>query len=97
VRKAFAGRDIEFIGLTTEGPRFIERVNRFVSQTSFGFRLGWADREMARILMNGSGMIPQTLVINGGGRVVNHWNGYSPARSGQRLRQAIESALKDNP
>jgi thiol-disulfide isomerase/thioredoxin len=94
VRKAYAGREVEFIGLTNEDPRFIDRITRFVRQTGFGFRLGFADRETARILMNNTDFVPQTLVINTGGSVVNHWNGYSPGRSGNRLREAIDSVLK---
>ena len=35
-----------------------------------GFRLGWADPETADTLMNGENAIPQTLVIDGGGRIV---------------------------
>jgi thiol-disulfide isomerase/thioredoxin len=97
VRKAYAGRDVEFIGLTNEDPRFLDRINRFVSQTGFAFRLGWADRETARILMNNTDFVPQTLVIDGGGSVVNHWSGYAPRRSGERLREAIENALKKTP
>lgn len=94
VRKAYIGRDVEFIGLTNEDQRFLDRVNRFVSQTGFGFRLGWADRETARTLMNNTDFVPQTLVINVDGSVVNHWSGYAPRRSGDRLREAIENALK---
>jgi thiol-disulfide isomerase/thioredoxin len=94
VRKAYAGREVEFIGLTPEDPRFSDRVNRFVSQTSFGFRLGWADSKTASILMNGDDSIPQTLVVSGGGNIVSRWSGFSPGRSGDRLKQAIEDALK---
>ena len=94
VRKAYAGREVEFIGLTDEDPRFIDRINRFVKQTGFGFRLGFADPETARILMNNTDFVPQTLVVNTGGSVVSHWNGYAPGRSGNRLREAIESVLK---
>src|SRR2546430_3095439 len=54
VRKEFADRPVEFIGLTTEDPRTSsERVRQFVRNVRFGFRLGWADREKARTLMNG--------------------------------------------
>jgi len=94
VRKAYAGRDVEFIGLTTEDPRTSsDRVNKFLRDISFGFRLGWADRETARTLMNGRDSIPQTLVIDGDGRVVNHWSGYSPGQSGNKLKQTIDHAL----
>jgi len=85
---------VEFIGLTTEDPRTSsERVNRFLRDVSFGFRLGWADRETARTLMQGRGGIPQTMVIAADGRIVHHWTGYSPGSSGDNLKQVIELAL----
>ena len=94
VRKEYAGRDVEFIGLTTEDPADAsEKVNQFVRQTRFGFRLGWADREMTLTLMNGRRSIPQTLVIDTGGGVVGHWVGYARGRNADRLREAIKSAL----
>ena len=94
VRKEYAGRDVEFVGLTTEDPgEASEAVNRFVQQTQFGFRLGWSDHEMTRKLMNGRSSIPQTIVIDPGGGVVTHWVGYAPRQSAQRLREAIDKAL----
>lgn len=98
VRKEYAGRNVEFIGLTTEDPRVASgNVNRFLHDVKFGFRLGWADREMARTLMNGKNSIPQTLVIDGDGRVVKHWAGYAPGHSAERLKQTIDHALLTTP
>ena len=94
VRKEYAGKEVEFVGLTTEDPRVAsQHVGEFLKAVKFGFRLGWADRELARTLMNGRNSIPQTLVIDGQGRVVKHWSGYSPGRSGDRLRQTLDHAL----
>lgn len=96
VRKEFAGRPVEFIGLTTEDPRTAaDKVKRFARDFNFGFRLGWADRETAHMLMNGRSIIPQTVVISAEGRLVSHWNGYSSGQSRSRLRDAIERALSD--
>ncbi len=95
VRKDFAGRGVEFIGLTTEDPRTSsERVKQFARDFKFGFRLGWADRETAGVLMNGRGGIPQTLVIAADGRIVSHWRGYGPGQ-GNHLRETIEHALAE--
>lgn len=95
IRRTYQGRGVEFIGLTTEDPaEATQQVNKFVRQTNFGFLLGWADREMAMTLMNGKRSIPQTLVIDTNGSIINHWVGYAPGQSGRRLREAIESALK---
>jgi len=96
VRKEYAGRPVEFIGLTTEDPRTSsDRVQRFVRDVNFGFRLGWADPLTARTLMNGRNAIPQTLVIAPDGHIVSHWRGYSRGQGGGQLRQTIESALSD--
>jgi thiol-disulfide isomerase/thioredoxin len=95
VRKTYADRDIEFVGLTTEDPRTSsERVRGFLRDVAFGFRLGWADRDTARTLMNGRSGIPQTIVIDANGRIVDHWTGYSPRRSRDKLTEAIDHALK---
>jgi thiol-disulfide isomerase/thioredoxin len=96
VRKEYAGREIEFIALTTEDPFTArERVQKFARDFNFGFRIGWADRETARALMNGRNAIPQTVVIGADGRIINHWTGYSP-QSRERLREAIEQALSQS-
>jgi len=95
VRKEFAGRPVEFIGLTTENPRTAsEKVKQFARDFNFGFRLGWADRETAQMLMNGRSVIPQTVVISAEGRLVSHWNGYG-GQSRSRLREAIDRALAE--
>ena len=94
VRKAYADREVEFIGLTTEDPLTeVARVNKFVRDVNFRFRLGWADKETANILMNGRDAIPQTIVVDGGGRVVNHWTGFTRG-GGEKLKQAIDIALQ---
>lgn len=94
VRKEFAGRNVEFIGLTTEDPRTSsKRVREFARKLKFGFRLGWADPQTADTLMNGSSAIPQTLVIAPDGRVISHWRGYARGHSGDRLRSSIQEGL----
>jgi len=94
VRQAFVDREVVFVGLTTEDPRYeSERAKRFAREVNFGFRLGYADAQIARTLMDGKRGIPQTLVIDLDGRVVGHWEGYAAGRSGDRLKQTIEQAL----
>ena len=97
IRKEYAGRGVEFIGLTTEDPSTASaRVNQFVRDFKFGFRIGWADRETARTLMNGRNAIPQTLVIAPDGHIISHWTGYSRGQGGDRLRQTLKSALPES-
>ena len=94
VRKSYEGQEVEFVALTAENPdEAADNVKKFVRQVNWGFRIGWADRDLARALMNGRGGIPQTIVIDSDGRVVKHWTGYTPGRSADRLRDAIDQAL----
>ena len=94
VRREYAGRGVEFVGLTPEDPRTsAERVRQFVRDFKFDFRLGWADRETALALMNGRNVIPQTYVIAADGTVVRHMRGYSAERSAAMLREALDRAL----
>jgi thiol-disulfide isomerase/thioredoxin len=96
VRKEYAGRDVEFIALTTEDPYTAsDRVKRFVREFKFGFRVAWADPDTARTLMNGRNAIPQTLVIGADGRIVDHWRGYARGSSGDHLRLSIDNALSE--
>lgn len=98
VRKEFADRDVVFIALTAENPETSgEKVQKFLAEVKFGFRLGWASRELASYLMNGKGGIPQTMVIDSTGRVLKHWTGYAFRQSGARLRTLINEALKETP
>src|SRR5947209_13994501 len=94
VRREYAGRGVEFVGLTTEDPRTsADRVKKFVSEFKFGFRLGWADRETALALMNGRNVIPQTYVIAADSTVVRHIRGYAAGRNAGLLREALDRAL----
>jgi len=94
VRRSYTTNDVVFIGLTVEDRRYEnERVQKFLREVPFGFRLGWADRELANTLTGGRRAIPQTLVIDQEGRIISHWDGYAPGRSGPRLKQTIEQAL----
>ncbi len=95
VRREFVSNDeVEFIALTVDDTADAGKVNRFVRETGFGFLLGWADEDLAHVLMNGKRAIPQTLVIDRNGAVVNHWAGYARGHGGARLKEAIENALR---
>lgn len=93
-REYIKNEQVQFIGLTTDDPVDAPKVSRFVRETGFGFLLGWADDDLAVILMNGRRSIPQTLVIGRNGAVISHWDGYARGYNGTRLKEAIENALK---
>ena len=94
IRREYAARGVEFMGLTAENPQADgERVRKFVRESRLGYRIGWIDRESASALMRGQNMIPQTFVIAGDGQIIKHLKGYAPGRTSDMLREAIERAL----
>src|SRR5919206_3706196 len=97
VRRDYARRGVEFVGLTTENPRTdLGRVKQFLRDVKLGFRLGWADREMALGLRNGRQSIPQTYVIGRDGGVLLHLRGYGAERGVSMLRDAIDRGLESS-
>src|SRR4051812_33825437 len=94
VRRDYAGRGVEFVGLTVESPGAdAARVRQFLRDVKFGFRLGWADRETAVALMSGRQTIPQTYVLGTDGSVLLHMRGYGAGRGVSMLRDAIDRGL----
>jgi thiol-disulfide isomerase/thioredoxin len=86
--------NVEFIGLTADDPADAAKVQRFVRETGFSFLLGWANDDILLVLMNGSRSIPQTIVVDRNGAVISHWTGYARGYNADRLKDAIENALK---
>jgi peroxiredoxin len=43
----------------------------------------------------GRSVIPQSFVISRDGRIVKHFQGFSPLSTPQLMRQAVEEALND--
>jgi thiol-disulfide isomerase/thioredoxin len=96
VRKEFAGKAVEFIGLTTEDPRTsTDYARQFAHDLNFTFRLGWADYVTARTLLNGFNTLPQTFVLLPDGHIISYWRGYSRTQSRDLLRNAINRALSE--
>jgi len=94
IRKTYVGKNVEFVALTVDDKAAGALVTKFVQEVGLGFIVGWADKETARQLMGTKRAIPQTLVVDAGGNIVNHWAGYSPKEGGSRLRDAIDNALR---
>jgi peroxiredoxin len=96
LHKEFESRGVEVIGLSTEDPEAsAEAVREFVRELHMDYHVGWAPPEVAGILMQGRGSIPQSFVISRDGRIVRRFIGFSPEATPPQLRQALEDALAD--
>jgi thiol-disulfide isomerase/thioredoxin len=99
LNREFAARGVEVIGLVVEDPQFeseIEKVQAFVRESKISFQVGWMDAEMVKALTKQT-IIPQLYVIAGDGVIVKKFMGWTPSRTTEMLRQAVEEARTNPP
>jgi thiol-disulfide isomerase/thioredoxin len=95
LNKEFHSRGVEMVGLTTENPdASAEKVRKFMQDFQVDYQVGWAPAEIAVALMQGQEAIPQLFVISRDGFILKRFVGFSPANTGEQLRQVLEDALK---
>jgi thiol-disulfide isomerase/thioredoxin len=94
LQKEFGPRGLEVIGLDidpdSDSP---EDVKAFADKYDINYKLAFADNELARSLMSG-GNIPQSIVVGRDGRITEHFIGFNPVRTPEKLRAAIEKAIQ---
>ena len=95
LHKEYQGRGVEMIGLSTEDPdASAESVAEFVKAYDVKYHIGWATRQVALGLMQGSTNIPQSFIIARDGRILKRFIGFRPDATPQQIRQALDEALK---
>ena len=94
LQKEFGPRGLEVIGLDIDPQDDTpEMVRAFADEFKINYKLAFADRDLAMSLMRG-GNIPQSIVVGRNGKIVDHFIGFSPVRTPEKLRAAIEKALQ---
>lgn len=94
IQKEFGPRGLEVIGLDIDpGSDTPEDVKEFADEFDINYKLAFAERELAMSLMQG-GNIPQSIVVGRDGRIVEHFVGFHPVRTPEKLRAAIGRALQ---
>jgi glutathione peroxidase-family protein len=84
------------IGLSTEDPVASARsVSDFVREFNVDYQIGWAQREVAQMMMQGRTNIPQSFIIARDGHVIRRFIGFNPETTPTQLREALEQALKE--
>lgn len=92
--KEYQDRGVEFVGLSTEDPvASAQKVHDFVQQYNVDYHIGWATRDVALTLMQGTASIPQSFIITRDGRFQKRILGFHPVRTPPQLKEALESAL----
>ena len=96
LHKEFQSRGVEMIGLSTEDPdASAMSVNEFVKEYNVGYQIGWANREVAQMLMQGRTNIPQSFIIARDGRILKRFIGFNPDTTPPQIKEALEQALAE--
>ena len=75
-----------------------QHVKDFLKSQNIDYKVLWDDGALAGPLVqavNGRGVIPQSFVISRDGKIVKHFQGFSPMSTPALMRQAVEEALGD--
>lgn len=94
LQKEFGPKGFEVIGLDIDPDSDTpEDVRAFAKEFDINYKLAFANRELALSLMRG-GNIPQSIIVNREGQIVEHMVGFHPVNTPKRMRAAIEQALQ---
>lgn len=96
----FKSRGLVVLGLATKynESNDPEHVKEFVRSQKVTYKIIWDDGTLAAPLVEAVGarsVIPQSFVIARDGRIVKHFQGFSPLSTPQLMRAAVEEALND--
>jgi thiol-disulfide isomerase/thioredoxin len=99
LHKEYKSKGLEVIGLATQAnDQDIEAVKDFVKEQKVDYTMLYDDGSLAAPLVQmtrGRGVIPQSFLISRDGRIIGHFEGYSPVSTPPKLREAIEKALNE--
>ena len=96
----YKARGLVVLGLATTYNEHNDQahVKDFVRAQNINYRIIWDDGTMAAPLVQlvqGQSVIPQSFVISRDGRIMKHFQGFSPYSTPQTMRMAVEEALDD--
>lgn len=100
LNQEYKSRGLVVIGLATT---YNERndpvhVKEFIKKANIDYKILWDDGTLAQPLVQivgGRSVVPQSFVISRDGRIVKHFQGYSPLSTPALMRQAVEEALSE--
>ncbi len=96
----YKSRGLVVLGLATTYNEHNDptHVKDFIKSQNINYKIVWDDGTLAAPLVqlvNARSVIPQSFVISRDGRIVKHFEGFSPTSTPQLMRQAIEGALNE--
>jgi thiol-disulfide isomerase/thioredoxin len=97
--KEYKARGLEVIGLTTQqNDPDVGSIKSFARSQNVDYDIVWDDGSFTGPLVeavHGHGVIPQSFLISRDGKVLVHFEGFSPISTPTQMRRAVEAALSD--
>lgn len=91
----YGADNLEVVGLNVGGEEDRPKIPNFIATTKMDYPIAFPEDELSRLVFSDRDDIPQTLVIDRGGRIVKKIVGFSPSIQIE-LDAAVEQALKTN-
>ena len=100
ISNEYKSRGLVVLGLATtyNEQNNAEHVKEFIKAQNIPYKIIWDDGTLAAPLVQavqGKSVIPQSFVISRDGKIVKHFQGFSPYSTPLLMRQAINDALND--
>jgi thiol-disulfide isomerase/thioredoxin len=100
ISNEYKSRGLVVLGLATSYNEHNDQahVKEYVRTQNVPYKIIWDDGTLAAPLVqmeHADPVIPQSFVISRDGRIVKHFQGFSPYSTPQLIRQAVEEALND--
>jgi thiol-disulfide isomerase/thioredoxin len=92
LQRRYGAQGLQVIGLNVGGPDDRPEIPKFVERLKIKYALGFPEPEMTNLYMGSDSRIPQTVVFDRKGRVIQHFVGYDETVK-QELERTIEKAL----
>jgi peroxiredoxin len=100
LNQEYKSRGLIVLGLATTYNEHNDpvHVKEFIKKQNVDYKILWDDGTLAQPLVQivgGRSVVPQSFVISRDGRIVKHFQGYSPLSTPALMRQAVEEALSE--
>lgn len=100
LHKDYKSKGLEVVGLATaQNDPDLEAVKDFIKEQKVDYKVVYDNGMLASALTqmtNARSVIPQNFIISRDGRIVGHFQGFSPIATPPKLRDAVEKALSES-
>ena len=95
LQKTYGPQGLRVVGLNVGGEEDKSKIAGFIQQFNVQYDIGYPDEALVDFFIQGDDRIPQTIVLDRQGRVVQHFVGFNQ-EIGAKMEEAVKQALTTN-